>query len=337
VKPSCKGFILAAGLGTRMQPLTHLRAKPAIPFLNRPFVLHALDLLSTAGIREIAVNLHHLPDTVREALGDRARGIRFSQEAEILGTAGGLGALRDFFRGSTTVIINAKIYFEQDLRPVLEFHQSRKALATMVVVPRSGNEDFKPVFVDERARITGFARGFSLPDTESSPRTLYVFTGIQVMEPEVIEQIPEGFSDSVADVYPQLLRGGRVMAYISRRYWCECSTPERYLSKSMELLHRRKIRNLSESKISDGCLGAVIGSEVAIPTGAQIRNSIIWDRVRIGSNCRILNSIIVGEGIRLPDGSRIDDSIVTPTIENVQRVEQIHNLEEHGLMIWPLK
>ena len=91
-------MILAAGLGTRLDPITRFLAKPAIPFLNKPLIKHCWEMLQSAGIQDIAVNLHYLPDSIRSALHDEGESAYYSYEKEILGTAGGIGVLKDFFR-----------------------------------------------------------------------------------------------------------------------------------------------------------------------------------------------------------------------------------------------
>src|SRR5687767_5450633 len=101
-------MILAAGLGTRMRPLTLLRAKPVLPVMNRPLLHWTLDLLARGGVRDVMINLHYLPDTVREAVGTgREFGLRvaYSMEPKILGTGGGPRKVRDFFGGEPFILV----------------------------------------------------------------------------------------------------------------------------------------------------------------------------------------------------------------------------------------
>ncbi len=142
-----KGMILAAGLGSRLRPLTWLRAKPAVPLLNRPLIRYAFDLLDSLRIREVVVNLHHLSGSVARALEGVAPTVRLSPEREILGTAGAVARVRDFWGPDPFVVCNGKIYFEQHLGPVLAAHQESGALATLVLVPRKPEDPFRPVFL----------------------------------------------------------------------------------------------------------------------------------------------------------------------------------------------
>ena len=106
-----RGMILAAGLGTRLRPLTYFRAKAAIPFLNRPLISYSLELLRRAEIAEVMVNLHHLEDTVRVAAAGPGMRVTFSFEEEILGTAGCLRKVSDFLKEGTFIVANGKTCF----------------------------------------------------------------------------------------------------------------------------------------------------------------------------------------------------------------------------------
>lgn len=329
-----KGMILAAGLGTRLIPLTNFLAKPAIPFLNKPLVQYSMDLLGSAGIQDIAVNLHYLPETVREALKDTGASLRFSHEPEILGTAGGIRKLRDFFQDSPIVLINGKIYFEGDLKEILAFHEAKNALVTMVVVPRTGNEYFNPVFVDQQSCIAGFRKGYSPPQEQTANYSQWVYTGIQVIDPEVLKKIPAGFSDTVRDIYPALIREKRVAAFVSKSYWCECSTPERYLSKSVEVLQKKGLQNLGYNISADGCDKVISDTRVKIPRSSRINRAVLWDQVELGEGCSISNCILIGP-ITLPDHFKVENSIVSPLISDPSG--KARKFSEHGFMIWPLK
>ena len=140
-----RGVLLAAGLGTRLFPLTQRRAKAAIPFLNRPLIEYSLEMLRRAGVQEVAVNLHHLPETVKAALSADDATLHYSFEEQILGTAGAVGKLRRFLEGAPFVVCNAKIYFEQDLSEVLELHRFSDALATLVVAPPAPDSPFNQI------------------------------------------------------------------------------------------------------------------------------------------------------------------------------------------------
>ena len=131
-------MVLAAGLGTRMRPLTLLRAKPALPVMNRPLLHWTLDLLARNGVTEVMINLHHLPFTVMEAVGDgRVFGLRvtYSREPRILGTGGGPRKVRSFFGDDPFILVNGDMVFDFDLRGLVRRHEKTGARATLALRP----------------------------------------------------------------------------------------------------------------------------------------------------------------------------------------------------------
>src|SRR3712207_2637022 len=154
-----RAMILAAGYGTRLWPLTIDRAKPAIPFMNRPLVGYVAEYLAGYGFRDVVVNLHHRPESVRRALGDGSRfGVKlhYVEEPEILGTSGALDNTREFFEHETFVVVNGKIITDIDLNAALETHRKTNAIATLVLLPNTRRERFSIVETED-GRIKGFA------------------------------------------------------------------------------------------------------------------------------------------------------------------------------------
>src|SRR5204863_640466 len=146
--PFMRALILSAGYGTRLWPLTEDRTKPAIPILGKPLVDYVAEYLARYGIDELVVNLHHRPESVREALGDGSRfGVKlhYVEEPEILGTSGALDNAREFFQDDTFVVINGKIITDIDLNAALETHRQSGALATLVLLPNERRERFSMV------------------------------------------------------------------------------------------------------------------------------------------------------------------------------------------------
>ncbi|MGH9339811.1 MAG: sugar phosphate nucleotidyltransferase [Acidobacteriota bacterium] len=308
-----KGVILAAGLGTRLRPLTCFRAKPAVPFLNKPLIQYSLELLRQIQVEEVVINLHHLPETVVEAVGEKGS---FSYEEQILGTAGALGKVREILAGSTIIVSNGKIYFEEDLSRAVEFHRESGARVTLVLVPFSEGDPFNPVLVDDDSNIIAFfGRNHPSRDRKGAAKP-YIFTGIHILSPQVLDFIPEGPSDTVTDLYPKLMQAGhKIKGFVSQAYWAECSTPRRYLEKSLEVLRRRDLENLLESEIEAECRSVIAGSSVEVGRGTVLENCIFWDRVEVGAGCSLKNVILTSD-VRLPAGVRLDGALITPDLDN---------------------
>ncbi|HYP29125.1 MAG TPA: NDP-sugar synthase [Blastocatellia bacterium] len=307
-----KAMILAAGFGTRLWPLTEDRTKPAIPFLNRPLICYSVEYLASFGIRDIIINLHHQPDSVRHALGDGSRlGVRiqYSLEDEILGTSGAMDKVRDSLMGEDFVVINGKIVTDIDLGAAIRTHREQEAIATLVLRENAAGERFSIVEVDERGRIKRFA-GFP---TAESVAPLLMFTGVQVLSPRVFDFIPRNrFSHSTVDVYPKAIEAGEtVMAHVDSGYWYEMSTLDRYLEASLLFASRR-----GDSFVR--------GSGCMIEEGADVSESVLWDRVSVAEGARI-NHAIIGDGVRIPEGARVERAVVVrrDVVKEMERGEVV--------------
>jgi NDP-sugar pyrophosphorylase family protein len=293
-------MILAAGFGTRLWPLTIGRTKPALPFLNRPLIGYTIEYLRQYGFTDLIINLHHEPASVREQIGDGSRyGVRISysvEEPEILGTSGALDAVRDRLTGGTFAVINGKIITDLDLGAALETHQRQGALATLVLKSNGRREHFREVLVNEAGHVTGFGE-FPATSAATGPAPL-MFTGIHLMEPEILDYIPRGvFSDSVRDVYPRAMAAGRVIAgHVGTGSWYELSTIERYLSISLEFM----ARDGQDLVADEGC---------RIDPTARIRRSILWKGVEVAAAAS-LDECIVGDGVRIPAGASFKRAVI---------------------------
>jgi NDP-sugar pyrophosphorylase family protein len=324
-----KGFILAAGFGTRLWPLTEDRTKAAIPFLNRPLINYSVEYLASHGVRDIIVNLHHQPDSIRLALGDGSdlgTNITYSSEEQILGTSGALDRVRDSLSDDDFVVVNGKIVTDIDLRKAIAEHKERNAIATLVLMENNAREHFSIVEVDDRGWITRFA-GF--PDAEASqaatadaatePRSVIaktefaplMFTGIQVLSPRIFEYIPRDcFSHSTIHVYPQAIEAGEpVIAHVSAANWYEMSTLLRYLEASLRFA-RKEERSVIEGQ---GC---------AIEDGASVEDAVLWDDVKVESGARVRQAVL-GDGVRIRAGRLIEQAVVVrrDIVREVERGE----------------
>ncbi len=326
------GMILAAGLGTRLFPLTKFRPKPVVPFLGKPLIHYSMHSLLESGIKSAVINLHYLPNKIREAARNFSSStsleIDFSPESQILGTSGALHHAKDLLKGREIVILNGKIYSEIDLSLALDVHRANDALITLVVLPFPSKTNFNPVRVSKNGSVLGFGPGNSGTPT--------LFTGIQIWNREVLLNLPKGPSDSVKDIYPSLIeQGKRIYSHLSREYWCECSTPDRYWRNSMEMLRRGLKRTSHVSCLDPSRKNVIRGAKVEIETGSQVEDSIIWDNVTIQKDCLIRNAIICAD-VRLPSNTRLENVIVTPlfnwTSGNPTHRPQVQN----DLLIWPL-
>lgn len=313
-------MILAAGYGTRLWPLTIDRAKPAIPFMNRPLVGYVAEYLAGYGFGDVIVNLHHRPESVREALGDGSKfGVRlhYVEEHEILGTGGAIDnarALLDEGDSEAFVVVNGKLATDIDLAAALETHRRERALATLVLRPNPERERYSVVNVSD-GLVTGFG-GYPASDNAGEDAPL-MFTGIQVFDRRVFDFIPRGeggrsiFSHTVTDVYlPAIKSGERVAAHVAGGYWYELSTVRRYLDTSVELMKR-------EGR------GVELGEGSTVDAGASVTESVLWEDVRVEAGARVHRSVL-GAGVRVRPGEVFENVAVVRAelVEGEERPEK---------------
>ncbi|HMG33921.1 MAG TPA: NDP-sugar synthase [Blastocatellia bacterium] len=309
-----KGFILAAGFGTRLWPLTEDRTKPAIPFLNKPLITYSVSYLASHAIRDIIVNLHHQPDSIRNALGTgRAFGVSicYSFEEEILGTSGALDFVREALVEDDFVVINGKIVTDIDLSKAIQAHRERGAIATLVLRENPALERFSIVETAADGRVTRFA---GMPDpAQSGDSAPLMFTGIQILSPRIFRYIPRSrFSHSTVDVYPQAIAAGEVvLGHVAAGSWYEMSTLSRYFEASLRFMRGR------DESVTQGA-GCVIGD------GALVQNSVLWDRVTVEPNSTVRLAVLADD-VRIPAGQYIEHSVVVlrDRVREIERGELI--------------
>jgi len=293
-----RAMILSAGYGTRLWPLTEDRTKPAIPILGKPLVGYVAEYLASYGWRDILVNLHHRPDSVRRALGDGSKfgvSLRYIDEPVILGTSGALDNARSFFESETFLVINGKLICDIDLNAALKTHRESGAIATLVLLPNTKYERFT-VVETSNGLLKGFG-GMPAPDSGGDQPPL-MFTGIQILEPRIFEYIPRGvFSHSTTDVYPNaILQGECVGVHIGSGTWYELSTLQRYLDISLALLAAR------HEKLT-------VGARSVISPQAEVSDAVLWDDVIVEAGARVSRAVLA-DGVRIRSGQVIENAIV---------------------------
>jgi NDP-sugar pyrophosphorylase family protein len=300
-----KAMILAAGFGTRLFPLTIDRTKPAIPFLGKPLVGYVAEYVAKFGITDIVVNLHHQPQSVIDALGDGGRfgvDIRYTvEQPAILGTAGALDHARSELERDTFVIVNGKIISDIDIGEAIEAHKRSGAIATMVLKPNHKREKFTVVYTTDghidhfgpHAEPVGEAE---LRDTDHEIVTPLMFTGIHICEPEILDLIPRGvFSDTVTDIYiPYIKGGGKIAAHVAEGEWHELSTIPRYLDISLAMM---------------GTCDIHFGRNCTLGGAASLRDSIIWDNVKIGDGATLYRTILA-DGVVIEPGAHFENAAI---------------------------
>jgi mannose-1-phosphate guanylyltransferase len=305
-----KAMILAAGCGRRMLPLTQFWAKPALPVLNRPLIHWTLERLARQGVKEVIVNLHHLPSTLTRVVG---RGtpfgleVTYSRERKLLGTGGGPRRVRDFFGDAPFLLVNGDVVFDFDLAKLVARHRARGALATLALRPNPDPRVYGAVVTAADGRVRSLA---GLPRRE--PGRISLFTGVQILDPALLEELPEGPSDIVRDLYARVVERGLVLGVQARGAWYDFGTPQLYLASQLDMLSSRSLTDPS-AVLGEGARisRSVVGGGTRIARGAYVTGSILWEGVRVGEGARIEGSILA-HGARAPKGGRVKNRLLLP-------------------------
>ena len=287
-------LLLTAGLGTRLRPLTCVRAKAAVPVNGEALVRRIIRWLAAHGFRDLVLNLHHRPATISSVVGDGSDlgvRIRYSWEQPVLGSAGGprraLPLLVDDPGGDGNfLIVNGDTLTDVDLGAVLAAHEASRAAVTMALIPNPRPDVYGGVQVSSDGWVTGFTR-------RGSPGQSYHFIGVQAARASVFSPLVDGVpAESVGALYPALIaRDPRaVRAFVCEASFRDIGTPRDYFETSLAL-----------ADIEGGRLISAVGTVIA--ASAQITRTIIWDDVRIGARAR-LTDCILADGVRIPEDAR---------------------------------
>jgi mannose-1-phosphate guanylyltransferase len=297
-----KAMLLCAGLGTRLRPLTEHLPKPAVPLCGVPPVRWNLAMLAAAGVEEVVVNTHWRPEAIRAAVGDPAPlglEVHFSHEPEILGTGGGLKAVARHFEDETFYLVNGKLLFDADLEGAVAFHRARQAVATMVLRPYPEGATYGAIEIDEAGLIRRFVGRFEHP----GPLTRCMFTGVHVLEPRILDYLPEGEAVCVnAHGYVRMIEAGEtVCGHLQPdRYFAEPSTPSRYLAAAMDLVDGK----VPMARFRAGGVDPFAGFETPAP-GLRIHPS-----ATLAPEARLEGSVWVGPGAQVAAGAVVGPSVV---------------------------
>jgi NDP-sugar pyrophosphorylase family protein len=292
-----RALLLSAGFGTRLAPLTYVRAKAAVPINGDALVRRTIRALSTAGFRDLVINLHYRPASIASLVGDGSDlgvRVRYSWEQPLLGSAGGprhalpLVAEAD---DDDFLIVNADTLTDVDVWSLLARHRESGALVTMALIPNPRPTQYGGVVVSDDGWVTGFTRP-QAADVDAAPS--FHFIGVQAANARAFAPLEDGVpSESVNALYPRLIASDpqNVAAYVSHASFLDIGTPIDCLDTSLALARTEGPR--------------FIGARARIAESAVVVRSIVWDDVTVGAEAQ-LHECIVADGVRIPDGKRFE-------------------------------
>lgn len=301
-----RAVLMAGGSGTRLRPLTCDLPKPMVPILNRPIAEHIVNLLKRHDITEVIATLHYLPDVMRDYFQDgHDFGVQMTyavEEEQPLGTAGCVKNIAELL-DDTFLVISGDSITDFDLKAAISFHKERQSKATLILTRVPNPVEFGVVITDKDNRIIRFLEKPSTSEIFSDT----VNTGTYILEPEVLEYLPENEeSDFSKDLFPLLLaKGDPMYGYIAEGYWCDVGHLEAYRESQYDGLDKKVILDFAYEEKEPGLW---LGTDTYIDPSAKIDRPVL-----IGNNCRI------GPRVHIEAGTVLGDNITVGADANLKR------------------
>lgn len=296
-------LILAAGLGTRLAPLSALRAKAALPVAGEALIRRQVRWLAAAGVTRVVVNLHHRPSTITAVLGhgdDLGVSVRYSWESTVLGSAGGPARALGLLDRDRFFVVNGDTLTDLDLHALAAAHASSLALVTMAAVTA------RPGYNALRVADGAFAGVIPAAEVDAAGAAAAHFIGVQVAEPRAFAAVLlDAVADTLRGVYPRLVAAAprAVGVWITSAAFHDVGTPAEYLRTAADVA-------AAEGRPLDrGAGGRIAGS-------ARLEGTVCWDEVDIGDGVELVDCV-VGDGARVPAGVRARRASIVPAATGV--------------------
>jgi mannose-1-phosphate guanylyltransferase len=322
-----KAVVLVGGEGTRLRPLTLSSPKQMLPIVGVPMIERVLGHLASHGVDDAVLSLGYLPDAFMEAYPDgrvAGIGLTYAVEPEPLDTAGAV-RFAAMFAGidETFVVVNGDVLTDLDLTTLVSFHRARGAEGTIALHPVADPSAFGVVPTDDVGRVTAFVEK---PPRDEAP-TNEINAGTYVLEPSMLERIPEGGRVSIErETFPAMVRDGRLFARSDDRYWLDTGTPAAYLEANFDYLNQKRGPIVDPGLVDrgDGVLmegrsaieGEVVGPSVifsgcVIEPGALVERSIVGRGSAVSAGASIVDSVLMG-GCHVAADAKVAGSVMGP-------------------------
>jgi mannose-1-phosphate guanylyltransferase len=302
-------MVMAAGLGTRLRPLTYEVPKPMVPVANRPVMEHILALLRRHGLGEVIANLHWFPDTIRDHFGDGAGlgvALTYRYEDELLGTAGGVRNVAEFFGDEPFLVMAADALTDIDLAALRAAHEAHDGIATLAVKRVADVSEFGVVITGSDGRVQGFQEKPDRAEALSDLASCMIY----VLEREIFDYFPdERVVDFALDVFPALLEND-VPFHVHEidSYWNDVGSLPEYLRGNLDA-----VEGAVEVELA-GELLAPEGGEEAVERGDPgVGGRVLAaEGCEVGAGVRLDGPLVLGQGCAIGAGARVKESVVLP-------------------------
>lgn len=304
-----RAVLMAGGSGTRLRPLTCDLPKPMVPILNRPIAEHIINLLKRHHINEVIATLHYLPDAMRDYFQDGSDfGVQMTyavEEDQPLGTAGCVKNIAELL-DETFIVISGDSITDFDLSAAIAFHKQNQSKATLILTRVPNPIEFGVVITDDGGRIRRFLEKPSTSEIFSDT----VNTGTYILEPEVLDYLPENTEcDFSKDLFPLLLAKDEPMfGYVAGGYWCDVGHLDAYREAQYDALERKVILDFAYTEKSPGVW---IGQNTHIDPSAKIESpAVIGDNCRIGARVQIEAGTVIGDNVTIGSDANLKRPII---------------------------
>lgn len=300
-----KAFVLAAGLGERLRPLTGTMPKPLIPVMNIPSICYALMLVREAGIDEVIINLHYMSDAIKKYFKEhRCFGLKlsFSFEKEILGTGGGVKKCEDELSGGDFLLLNSDVIMDIDVKALLAKHRAGSCPATIVIARMEDRRQRGPVGMRD-GQVVDFKNFL-----RSGCFSEYDYPGAAVLSPEIFRYLSNDFSSIVYTAYVELIRRHSLGFFKHEGHWKDMGSLRSLWEANMDFL--RDMRSYQERmRASLGLSTTALAQDASIGKDVLIKNSVIGEGAAIGDGCVIEDAVVL-PGSRLARRARAVRAVV---------------------------
>lgn len=307
-----KAMIMAAGMGSRLEPMTLMFPKPLIPVMNVPLMDIILTQLSSIGIKDVISNTYYLSHQIINRYKDNDLGINFNyiKENKLSGTAGGVKKCQFFFdEGEDFLVMSGDVLTNVDIKKGIELHKKSGAIATIGIkeIEHDKVSHFGVVVTDESGYITEFQEKPSVNEAKSN----FINTGIYIFNYKIFDYIPENtFYDFAKDVFPKLLEEKQINTFEVKEYWNDIGTIEQYKKSIQDVFNG--ICKIEHAKIQETNLGSYVSGKTKIPNSVRfVGNNVIGNDCKLGEYI-MLDNCVIFDGAEVKTGSELSNCIILP-------------------------
>lgn len=313
VDKKLKAMIMAAGMGSRLEPLTLMMPKPLIPVMNMPLMDIILTQLSELGVKDVISNTYYLADQIIDRYKKNNLGINFNyiKETKLSGTAGGVKKCQHFFdEGEDFIVMSGDVLTNADIKKGIEIHKKSNSIATIGIkqIPHEHVSHFGVVVTDENGFITEFQEKPPVDEAKSN----FINTGIYIFNYKLFDYIPENtFYDFAKNVFPKLLEEKAINTFEVSEYWNDVGTISQYKQSIQDVFNG--VCKIKHPQITETNLGTYVSGKTKIPETVRfVGNNVVGNNCKFGEYIKLENCIVL-DNAEIKTGSELTDCIILPS------------------------